>query len=726
MPNRGEGQPPKDDDSATQEFDFNEESASTESATEEELRKAVAESLKSSDIAQAVREALHSQEVAAVYIHHTTIGGPVSGPLHTGSGHVYGQTTIGTGARSDNVIIGRVSRQDLEKIRSVYVVSDSYQLAWDKLQDDHLLFIQGKAHWGKWTTAVHLLAPSSNVTVFQVNPAISADGLLQHVWQTEQRYVIDTIASDRVQRLSKAGLDQLSGKLKERKSYLVVTVDSTVTLRAAVVDNYLLDWKELPKGAELLRKHLQWYCDDELLLKEAAALAGETFMQELLDEHLLPRDVDQLSQLTVRAARGELSSDQIVSRYGGHVHKQVTEWFKKHQDFENRTLLLTAAVLNGATESIVFESSKRFQEMLVEPSATESRDKVEASYFGPTIEQRLAVIGARPVDSYEQTEFGLNPVRKVVLDNPLFQPTVLGYVWRNYPRLRETLTAWLFDLGLHSNSDVRIRAAAAAGELTKYDLGYIRTTLLLPWAKHKNANARRVAAFALGIPAWEGTLAPQIINLLHHWSRSGNNWRLCWTAAAAYGGLVGVKFPEAALSDLRAIAALGDVRLLDVIASSMSSLFEMGRKTSDHYEKVLFALREWSEEGDSDATSLTGLYVFLDLGMRSTMEAEPPDGDWPTLLWLAGEESSYREVVLTLWRRALNSKPTRGLAADTLRLWLLSADDAPSLFGRVEELVRTIVKEGSDREAKRLIFYLKRWSSSVKSAARLVGTLNGS
>jgi len=389
--------------------------------------------------------------------------------------------------------------------------------------------------------------------------------------------------------------------------------------------------------------------------------------------------------------------------------------------------MLSLAVFNGANYQAVVEADEHLQS-LIKPPPAEDEPPGTDSIFGSTRSQRVREACAHLVQGYEEAEFGRSPVELIVLDNPTFQPAVLHYTWHEYDRLRRPLLDWLRDLGFHPSFDVRARAAAAVGELSKYNFGYIRGEVLLPWANHQNSRARAAAALALGIPVWEGEFAPQVLGLLHHWATLRNNWRLCWTAAAAYGGLVGLRFPDTALRDFHTIAQAEDLRLFRVLSRSVANLFEAGRLVPDYYLKVLDALVAWIADPKSRIVTLTGLLIFLELALEARVEAEPEGGTWPTLLWLAREDEAYRDRVTSLWRCALNTKSARKLALETLRQWLLIVDDDSRLYPAIERVIRMLVTQGTHREQERLRFYLDRWASypkeRSKSATKILSALN--
>ena len=711
--------------------------------------KELIEEIKDKDVARIVVELLRGQQIASVYIdarsggaffggearvtgdivsgeriHKTKFAGPVSGPVHTGSGAIHSGTS-----QREGVVVGveRVLREDLTKIRLVYVASPTYEQARQVLAEKHVLILWGQAHWGKWTTALHLLSALHAEAIFEINPDVNLEDLRSSEIESKRGYVIDTLAPDSAEKLNVFVLNRVSSRLIEQHSHLVVTVDGRVHLSKEALSGYLVASSDVPDRGQLLEKHLAWYLTDADKLARAHELSQTEAVQHLLSTHLLPGEIDRLAELLAGVARGGLKLEEALARFKAHARQQVEAWFEAHTDLEERTFMLSVAVLNGANYQAVVEADERLQSLIKPPSA-EGELPVTDLVFGRTRSQWVKTVCAHPVQGYEEAEFGRSPVELIVLDNPTFQPAVLHHAWHEYDRLRRPMLDWLRDMGFHPGFDVRTRAAAAVGELSKYNFGCIRREVLLPWANNQDSRARAAAALALGIPAWEGEFAPQVLGLLHHWSTLRNNWRLCWTAAATYGGLAGLRFPDTALRDFHTIAQAEDLRLFRVLSRSVANLFEAGRLVSDYYLKVLDALIAWTANPKAKIVTLTGLLIFLELALEAKIEADPEGRVWPTLLWLARENEVYQDRVISLCCHALNTKAARRRALEVLRQWLLIVDDDTRLYPAVEQIIIVLATQGTNRERERLRFYLDRWASHPKekseSAAKVLSALS--
>ncbi|MGA9348578.1 MAG: hypothetical protein WBW48_07215 [Anaerolineae bacterium] len=680
------------------------------SVSEEEL----AELIRGKEVASTLGELIRSQKLVAAYIDARSGGVFFGGPAYVA------RDVVGRDQKKGSVVnytrttfvVGSVSSKDLAKVRAVYIATDSYQRARQILQDQHVLILWGQPRWGKWTTALRLALEFHGDNVFEISPDVDPEGLPKSFsFEAQRGYVIDTLAPEKAEKLNVSLVRRLSEMLRKGQSHLVISADSRVSLPKDTLSSFLVSWEQVPEPRALLDRHLACYLTDPALLAKAQGLSQTDEVQSLLTSHLLPGEVDQLAELLSAAARGELTLEEALARFEAHTETQVQEWFDQHENLGQRTFMIALAVFSGAKDQVVFEADEHLQQLIRPPVVTEGEFVFE--------ELDLKEVRAHLAQGHEDTEYGRSRVNTIVLNNPTFQSAVLSHVWDKYKysRLSSLLLDWLRSYGVHSNFDVRARAAAAVGELAKYDFGLARERVLLPWAKSQDGRARAAAGLALGIPAWDGEYAPQVLRLLHHWATLKKNWRLQWTAAAAYGSIVGLRFPDAALRDLYVIAETEDGRLYGVISRSVANLFEAGRSAPDYYGKVLDSLLSWTV-AKSKLVRLTGLLIFLELATNSRVGPVSDDGPntWPTLLWLAQEDEGYREIVTTLLRRALAVKPSRKAALDVLRRWLLQADEDTYLQSSVERIVVTLALQGKQRE--RLIFYLDKWACHPKEPSR--------
>ena len=454
---------------------------------------------------------------------------------------------------------------------------------------------------------------------------------------------------------------------------------------------------------------------------------GKQLKSEIIDElKKIPFTIGNLFTGETHIHRDVIGRDKVerAKRRSQKATNNATELLDNNQLPEDRILLLSVAVFNGASLQIITDAQKKLQELI---SKNDTEKKFKTEFFESPIRKRLLDIGASIKDGEEETQYGHVPTKIVELDDPSLSLIIVKHYWDEFKFdiFHETLIRWLGDSVENTPYQMRIRAANAVGVLAKGDFRSVEFDILSKWAASSNPTTRIAAAYALRIPALEDELSPQVLKLLHYWS-TVNNWRLCWTATATYAGDVGLKFPLEALKDLKHIAETGDLRLAGVLTQSISNLFDEGETNKGIYEKILDSLVDWTEDSKKIHGTI-GLFVFLNLARNSRVKADPKGGDWYTLLWLLKNRKKNPSVqIYSLWRRALNLKQSRAEALKILLEWVKSVDEDKRLYEPLEWLIKEIVSKGENREGDRLRYYLQKIANSPDTQGFTAENLLGS
>ena len=329
--------------------------------------------------------------------------------------------------------------------------------------------------------------------------------------------------------------------------------------------------------------------------------------------------------------------------------------------------------------------------------------------------QWLKQISAYLADDYELTEYGKSKVKIVLFEDQDAPLCILSHIWHEYDAYAKAALQWLQELGEHPNFEVRLRVAAIVGQLAIYEFRPVREDVLLPWAKSDKRPVQKLAALALTVVAYDDNedIAQQALNILHHWSGLNNSPQLRWTAIAAYGGYIGLLFPQQALENLKIIAQSGDARFFSDIAQAVSNLFDAGEQVKELHLTVLTALKEWSEQGKKAPIHQLSLLVFW--GVMHESKIVQNQIRQPTLLWLANQSQSAEEKVSFLLRKALDLELTRESVLVEMLVWLQFVDRQQDYYKTVARIIFTIFSQGEYRERLRIFEYLKRWTIAKKS-----------
>ena len=678
--------------------------------TEEEINKFFSNKKKPQNLSDLFQD----QKLASTYIS-GGVGFNDSGSTKI-FGHVFGGNQYNYVFRhSDEIysrtVAGHIFSVNKEKLLAVYTKPGLYQRAIQILKEQNILILSGQAHWGKATTAYHLLQSMEVIDILEIRQDVVPEDLLALEIEENFGYIIDTITPDSTNKIvNTIILNRLREHFCKKNCYLIITVDSRVGLPITDQSGYLLIWNQLPEVNHLIEKYLSQLISKQDDLTQALKLIDTDEVKSLDINRLLPGEVVHLAEILFRVFKKEILISDVLSCFESHVLSQIKEWFEEHSDIEKCAFMISLAVLNESSYNSVFDASNKLL-FFINPNFGEEKKPIDI--FSNLRSRRIKDSCAHLSSGFEETEFGKNPVEIVKFDNPLFQPTILQYMWKELDSLHKPLLGWLKQLAIDSDYEISKKVAVTIGKLNKYSFRDLKDEILVPWAQHDEKKVRASAAFSLGVSIWDGELESQILNLLHHWSTISNNWKLNWTAAVAYGGLVGLRYPDIALNELFSISKHEDLdlRLLTVLNRSVLNIFSMGQFESGYYLKVINTLMRWTSPEENKLVSLIGLFIFLDIAKEILKENNSVETRWLTVLWLSDCDDGCRDKIVTLWRRALNTKSIRKAALETLQNTLEQVEESAHMYPSIEKIILDIIHNGNDRERERVLYNIDYWQT---------------
>jgi hypothetical protein len=288
----------------------------------------------------------HDQKYASPYIsiEQSSAADVVAGTMYK-TVHVYA-------ARSDPaaVAVDQVAERDTHKVRAVYVKPRMYDRAQRLLEERRVLALWGEAAYGKATTALHLLLERSGA-IARLDPTVELEQLQGHAFDASQGYLIDTLAPESAQRLNVFTLSALSSRLRDKSSYLIITVDGKTSLDRSELSDYLVQWRERPACAAVLERHLDWLIPegDHLARNEGLALIAEPAVQQFLGSNPSLRSISELAILLKQVIDGDLALDEAVQQLSFFALTQVQDWFKNPaRTMPERSLMIALAAFSGS------------------------------------------------------------------------------------------------------------------------------------------------------------------------------------------------------------------------------------------------------------------------------------------------------------------------------------------------------------------------------------------
>lgn len=622
-----------------------------------------------------------------------------------------------------------VLKEDIEKIKKVYIKPQKYEKLKKILNNNNILIIKGNSQIGKRATSINLLSTFEPENILEITPNINSINLFD--CEENQYYLIDNPSIESVKEINSHNIRRLSRNFKERKSYLIIILDSYIEFPEELLDEYgvHLNCRNLSANSELLKRHLSWYLKPSLSFESINDLTSNDQIVELLKNELFPRDLDRLAKSLAKVASLKLTLEDALENFSLIVSKQVKTWFEAQQNLKQRLFMITLAVLNGSSYQVVKEASQDLISLVNPPLDEENNRSEVVDEIFDSRSELIEQVKAHLERGLENAEYGSSSVELIVLNNSQYQPAVLSYIWHEYDNLRIPLLAWLLKLGKSPTRDIRIKVAAAIGYLSQQDFSLIRRQILLNWANCSDKNAQISAAIALTVPVWNGVLVSEILGLLHHWSTLENRG-LHQTAIEAYGRGIGVKYPATALQDLFIIAHSCDIKLFWKVAEVVVSIFNAGQYTPNHYMIVLNALNIWAKKIDEQ--SVKSLVIFWKLMAESKVNTEDSDKKIATLLFLSKVSKDYEIIILDLLSRLLNTrsenKDLQKRALTELHTWLKYADTDRQLFKTIGRIFFLLVKKGNNLEKGRICYFLEQsyYKDRLSSAKKILSTLKQS
>jgi hypothetical protein len=289
---------------------------------------------------------------------------------------------------------------------------------------------------------------------------------------------------------------------------------------------------------------------------------------------------------------------------------------------------------------------------------------------------------------------------------------------------------------------MRLRAAAAVGALALNSFPVIEAELLRSWAGSPIAIDRRSAAQVLGVTIWDDRHSAASSGLLHHWARLESSPRHQWTAAIAYAGLAGLRYPQQTLDNLRRLAdwTIERPQLLPPILQAITNLYATADLMPERRSLILNTLDQWSDDQGRSRVrkqrrpaSRTALLAFWVL-----IWPERDDRVWRQVLDDIGIPGGLQDQAVSLIRRSLNFSQPRGSVGDGLHPRKMARDGIEALIvhvargnesDQIEHLAGLLGavmiacrrnQKNSAAELQRLHYYAAQWRVDGDAGRMLV------
>ena len=528
--------------------------------------------------------------------------------------------------RLADLVVNPISAAEVEQLQRLYVEPILFSIALARFRQDGLLILCGPRQTGKRAAALRLLGQitdgdGSPLPLYELNPDQKLVDLRPNDLPGGAGLLLESPTGEALAGINAFQLTGLRDQLQpgENDNGLIIITEKLPAAfprdQRGVVLDWSLTWPGDPAQARatVLERHLIEFGRTEPDLTDAldAAVAGLLAEERLLTrlrENLGPGELVDLALLLLPVLQGKRSLDEALARFGVQVQREVADWFATgSHDLEMKILMVAAAVFNGALVEEVEAAEKNLLGRVRPP--TQKKEEEPPAFedpFGSRFSRRgrLEAIQAELRDTpIPGTHYGDTSARALVLRNEAWQSAVLYHIWEDVTPLRQPLLAWLSEYSVSSSPRMRERAAAAVGALARHSFPHIEASLLREWAKSPFEGYRRSAAQVLGITIWDESQGAATSRLLHHWATMTGNVRFQWTAATAYAGLAGLRYPQQALADLQRVAlnTSQEPLLLPPIFLGFLMQFALADREPGRRLALLQELTNWAAYNETEA-----------------------------------------------------------------------------------------------------------------------------
>ena len=692
--------------------------------------------------------------------------------------HITFEAHRATGVRAVGATPGKVSAKQIRALRDAYAKVPEYDALLEVLRSQRLLVLVGRCSSGRSTTALLLLEALTGEALSRLPPLPTLAEINEAEIGTAHGYVgeVDLVGGEG----TRVDADRLAKLLDDKGSYCVVVARPSPGLRRTL-GHYLVECSAADLH-DVLTLHVEAGIGDDDDPGRMMDLADDDRVRALIRPAAAPAQVAEIAGLVLAHGRGEIDMDEVEARATEILYdERIEEWFSvlrgaPHGIRAERNRHLTAmriavAVFDEMPRHIAESEAANLAGIMGTPAST-ARTGTPAGTPQLAIpragvrlldpDDTLALLASTPIECERRdVPHGRRTVPGEVIrySDDRMPAAVLRCVWQGQYALRGPVVEWLDGLSRDPRSDVRLRAAQAAGLLCSIDLTHTLDALIAPAAgavpeavrpagfrtedepdeddEHGDGRGGEVwrgrryfAAVAVDQAARDPQLQKTLRGLLTRWRRADDP-AMRWTAAVALGFDLGASAPRDALDELRVLGTPWEARryrtheakrgrkraralqqekeVFHAAASGVEGLFRFGA----HHE-ALAQLEAWIGDPRLSVRLLAYQAVIYIMGTSVATVAHPehgvsgpPDelvsaddrrdrGRWPILLALHGRRSELQGLAADLVWRVLRSNQ-RKVALEVLGDWFEFAEDDDAMLAAVEAFLPRLVKEESDR-----------------------------
>ncbi|MEV7549152.1 hypothetical protein AB0N89_05960 [Amycolatopsis sp. NPDC089917] len=537
---------------------------------------------------------------------------------------------------------GRVTEQDIAEAITAYAVPDCYPMASKALKNENAVVLHGPADVGKRASAIVLLRERTDGPLILLSPQLRLADLGDRDYDQGSGYaLVDHIA---VPSTSEQEFEWrvVRERLVKAGAYLVVTTTTAPPLPIAAVQH--VGWKP-PQPDDVLAKRTSAPLSEDDLDTLTKALAGSIRMRDVVE-------------LAARLADGE-SMVNAVGHLDQTARSKVNAWFDRRPS-RRQIAEVTALAFALGSDDRLFESvlASLERHLLTHMPEPESTEDVPQEISLPQRRHQLTGEDSLIVRRTVTSELGQR-TELAFASNSLHRH-VLAVLWeRMEVAFWDAVRDWLNRMAV---LDVGVGFGLA--RLAEVAFAEVRT-LLEPWSRgDRGLRGQWVAILVLSTMAVSNELAPAALQTSTRWINSGNAAQR-WTAAVAFSGDLGRRFPHEAMNRLWQLCTQPHTSSGDpsfALARLFSSLASNTPDAGIVLTSLEGKLRRFRGPGGNVVMQAVAMKAAL-----AVLSIKDDAKDRRAFLRYLEKSPGRIGVVAKLWVAVLGNSPTRRNAIRSLR-----------------------------------------------------------
>ncbi|MFE3760739.1 hypothetical protein ACFXPI_03095 [Streptomyces sp. NPDC059104] len=495
-----------------------------------------------------------------------------------------------------------------------------------KALDSRIVLLRARAGTGARTAAFALLAErhgEGGVTGLDAMADLSA-------WRPRagRGYLLQGLPAASARSLDGVRLAGLAEALQGAGAHLIVTMAQDARLPSDTSR-----WEEVhaaPGPHEVAERRLRLVAAEGRLdssqLDSALGYLASPEFTEYLSTHPLPGDAVDLSDGLRHCAETSAPTGSVLEELlTGTEDAARSALAKARHSADAVSLMAAVALLPGQDRTVIEQFATAMRPLLgvraTKTGQNEAPEEQSPDVLGPSFEDRLEAIGARPLAPRSSpTDRYRYPVQPIVFSGRHRSATLLRHLWLDFEGMPDALWGALEQLRYQPGLDVA--AGQAIGRVLAHATGPGALTQLHRFASSGDRWRRRLVAVALGEIVQYPLVSGAVKEQMRRWSRSSAVLRC--TVAETCAGSYGLARPAAALKLLDTILDGSspelDAKLRAAVSFALGALLT---EEANHIE-VLETVTRWLEADRGTPRHTLAVHVIHSMSLSTFPQPGAP------------------------------------------------------------------------------------------------------